>query len=406
MLVNDFVGGDGLKIARYHKRLQRRLIFYVDNIEPRSKKTMPQADQNVFQTEILKRLRSLKRRQFRGPIALSLNLFTFAPKPDDSHHIAKNLLDLLGKPLQQLQAGRKRLLYNDDNQINALSVVSHPGTSGPAIYIEARPLVDLMEDLSVLNDFDEFIEDDDDRDYGGVQEDIVLDNYRYFRDNELRLRQQYGVGYDDIYDAAKRSAQEELLGDLRIRIRDLIIFYNVRAKANKLYGIPDVGSGMWETMFAATRLRITLDELPQAPGTSDVYRAHIETEVRNLQKRYGDILQPLLVPVAIEVLVKPPHIRRGLHDLDNIMRTYLLPRILEILKPTPDYSFKVPKAATPAKATKVGVTRFEAWRLAPAEAGEKGFVSVALVADRAGLDSVFRKIDEGLERWEESIAEQ
>ena len=52
---------------------------------------------------------------------------------------------------------------------------------------------------------------------------------------------------------------------------------------------------------------------------------------------------------------------------------------------------------------KNGITRFEAYRLYPAQEGTNGFVNVAIVADTPGYDSVFKEIDEGLERWEDSL---
>jgi hypothetical protein len=47
------------------------------------------------------------------------------------------------------------------------------------------------------------------------------------------------------------------------------------------------------------------------------------------------------VPVALEAMIKPPPSRQnGLHDLDNVLRTYLIPRVVDILKPVSHYAYR------------------------------------------------------------------
>jgi hypothetical protein len=65
------------------------------------------------------------------------------------------------------------------------------------------------------------------------------------------------------------------------------------------------------------------------------------------QAHLGWLINPLLVPVALEVVIKPPPPTRqnGLHDLDNVLRTYLIPRVIEVLKPVSDYAFTIDEEA-------------------------------------------------------------
>jgi hypothetical protein len=46
-------------------------------------------------------------------------------------------------------------------------------------------------------------------------------------------------------------------------------------------------------------------------------------------------------PRAFEVVIRPPPPSRqnALHDLDNVLRNYLIPRVVAILKPISDYAF-------------------------------------------------------------------
>jgi hypothetical protein len=113
-----------------------------------------------------------------------------------------------------------------------------------------------------------------------------------------------------------------------------------------MYNISGRGLGfdvndMWEQMFVSTPLRISLSELPQVKGASEVWRQEIDQKLRSFQAQFGRLIDPLLVPVALEVVIKPPSrsSQRGLHDLDNVLRSYLIPRVVEILKPMSHYAF-------------------------------------------------------------------
>ena len=199
-----------------------------------------------------------------------------------------------------------------------------------------------------------------------------------------------------------------------------------------LYNVPGRGFGFdvaqeWEQIFASTPLRISLSELPHLDGESKLWKQEIEAKLREFQARFGLLIDPLLVPVALEVVIKPPppSRQRGLHDLDNVLRTYLIPRVVEILKPVSRYAFALDSQAMkrgaqepfadahdtqrgarfpkPPASTRFGVTRYEAWRLPPASEGSNGFVSVAIVTALTRHKDVLGQIDDEIEDWRESF---
>ena len=102
------------------------------------------------------------------------------------------------------------------------------------------------------------------------------------------------------------------------------------------------------------------------------------------------------------------------HDLDNIVRDYLLPQIVPSFGTISDVRWTIDfqklqmadsrlikswdAEPVPPKGTRAGVTRYEVWRLAAVE-GTSGFVSVALVGDMDGEGDVFRQVDERIEKW-------
>src|SRR5262249_44856315 len=139
------------------------------------------------------------------------------------------------------------------------------------------------------------------------------------------------------------------------------------------------------------------------------------------QKKWGWVISPLVVPVALEVVVRPsPTTPKGvLHDLDNIVRDYLLPKVVPKFGTVSDHRWTIdfdelkrsdPKLAAsweanplPPKSTRDGVTRYDAWRLPPAPPGTTGFVSVALVADMDFRGNTFDQIDDQVKRWSETL---
>jgi hypothetical protein len=49
-----------------------------------------------------------------------------------------------------------------------------------------------------------------------------------------------------------------------------------------------------------------LSELLQVKGASSVWEQEIKAKLRDFQARLGWLIDPLLVPVALEVVIKPP----------------------------------------------------------------------------------------------------
>jgi hypothetical protein len=124
-----------------------------------------------------------------------------------------------------------------------------------------------------------------------------------------------------------------------------------------------------------------------------------------------------VVPIALEVVIRPDPATPGavLHDLDNVVRDYLLPKIVPSFGTVSDVRWTLdldqmrqsaPEVAKywsanslPPKQTRAGVTRYEAWRLPP-ESGEPGFVSVALLSDTEATGDVMDQVREHVRVWE------
>jgi hypothetical protein len=407
----DFMASDDGAQARYQKRKRRRLHIYIGTVEPQSKK-MPAIVRDMFQNAVAEELASAKRSTFRGDVALKLDLATTSKNAPQAHTIAKNLLDLLSVRRPGVTWLKQHLLYNDDRQIQALSVSCQHGKERPRIHIEARPFSAMLDDLELAADAARAAEINLDTYYNEERKAEWIDTFRDLVRNEEQTRRKLG---NDLFEAylkmARWSAQRALLGRSGVNIPVLSWMYGLPK------GLPTgFGKDVWAELVGASKLRLQFGELPITSGDSDAFKQRVADEIAAFKQRWDWIIRPLVVAVALEVVVRPnPKTPAAvLHDLDNIVRDYLLPGIVPSFGTVSDHRWTIdfedlrqrdPKFAaswgsnpTPPPGTKSGVTRYEAWRL-PAVEDAPGFVSVALVADVDGKGDLMDQVDNYIRKW-------
>lgn len=407
----DFMNSDAGALARYRQRKQRRIHIHIDDIEPQSKK-MPGAERDKFQTAVAEQLSAVKRSTFMSDVALKLDLATTNRNAPQAHTIAKNLLDLLSARRPGVMWPRHHLLYKDDRQIQALSVSCRHGESSPSVLIEARPFSAMLDDLEIATEAVRAHEMNGDALYRQDHEADWIDTFRDLKRNETDRRLRLG---NDLYDAylkmTRWSAQQALLKRSGVTIPVLSWMYG-RPRNNLM----SFGTDMWAGLIRDSKLRLQVGELPIAAGSSDTFKQNVMSEISAFKQRWDWIINPLVVAVALEVVIRPNPATPAavLHDLDNIVRDYLLPGIVpkfgtvsdhrwtidfdELQRTSPELATSWGPNPTPPPGTKSGVTRYEAWRL-PAVAGKPGFVSVALVADMDARGDLMDEVDKSIRTW-------
>ncbi len=416
--IKAFLSSDAGALARYKQRRQRRVHILIDEIEPQSKK-MSAADRAAFQTLVAEQLTSLKHSTFRGDVAVKLDLATTSKTAPHAHTITKNLLDLLGTRQAGVAWAKKSLLYGDDRQIQALSVSCRHGEDRPGIRIEARPFAAMLDDLELASEAVRASEMNMQAYYEEDRETESIDTFRELVGDEARERKALG---DDMYDAYSNmmrwSAQRALLGRSGVNIPVLGWMYGLPR------GIPTgFDKSMWAQLVGDSKLRLQVGELPIAAGGSAAFKQRVSDEIAAFKKRWDWVISPLVIAVGLEVVVRPnPKTPAAvLHDLDNIVRDYLIPGIVPAFGTVSDQRWNIdfddlrkrdPKLAaswganpTPPAGTRNGVTRYEAWRL-PAVEGEPGFVSVALVADIDAKGDLMDQMDEHISRRSDEVSDE
>lgn len=408
--LRDFMDSDAGARARYQKRMQQRVYIHIDDIEPQSKK-MPEVDRDRFQQAVAEQLGSIKRSTFAGDVAVKIDLATTGKNAPQAHTIAKNLLDLLGARSANVSWPRRHLLYKDDRQIQALSVSCRHGEPSPAISIGARPFTAMLDDLELAAEAIRAAEMNIESLYEQDRDGECIETLRDLKDNEADQRQRMG---DDLYDAyvkmTRWNAQRALLKRSGVGIPVL----------SWMYGRPKgihtgIGKEMWAGLLSDSKLRMQVGELPIKSGGSEAFKQNVLNEIAVFKRRWDWLINPLVVAVALEVVVRPNPATPAavLHDLDNIVRDYLLPGIVpkfgtvsdhrwnidfdELKRTNPGLAASWGPNPTPPAGTKSGVTRYEAWRL-PAVANEPGFVSVALIADVDAKGDLMDEVDERIKK--------
>jgi hypothetical protein len=200
------------------------------------------------------------------------------------------------------------------------------GEDHPGISVEARPFAAMLDDLELAAEVARSAEMNLDTYYHEERETEWIDTFRNLVRNEESERRSLG---DSLYEAylklVRWSAQRALLGRSGVNIPVLSWMYGLPK------GLPTgFGKDMWVQLVGESKLRLQVGELPIATGGSDLFRRTVAAEIAAFKQRWEWIISPLVVAVALEVVVRPnPKTPAAvLHDLDNIVRDYLLPGIV------------------------------------------------------------------------------
>jgi hypothetical protein len=328
------------------------------------------------QRQIAAKLKLLKRRQFRGPIAVQLHLAPMTKNPPSIQKGVKYLLDILGKPFEPRILKRKGLIYGDDAQIDYLAIDYHPSLqmSDTDCYAHFYPIRSFYADLGFVWELgvgNPGFEDD----LHDIRElrDNLLDTLRKEKvwrekrgDAEFEAMVQmeryllqdayFKECHVDVYelsaliqDSTKlpdhtlprqkfvRSVRRMNVGKLEIGNAEI----DMRELDNWMAGLEksDVAINKslyasWANALLTSPSTIHLPLPPVSKGQSKAYEDGILEAFRTFASK-NNLLFPLRVPVRLQMFFKAaPGTGDGVHkDLDNILLS-VLPKFNEVFKPT------------------------------------------------------------------------
>jgi hypothetical protein len=400
---------------RYESRKRRRVRLLLSDMPAVSKKQSRREVPEAFRSAIGNELAILGRRSFKSAIFLSLELETSGGQPASIQTLAKNYLDLLGRATHFTdKSNADRLLYGDDSQVHILSVSCRHGVENPMFSLEAGRLSDFIADLKYIEKLETEHPELDERDMAA--EYHYDDALQHLRDAEKMssevLATSYGRATKILAEThSRRIVQEYLLNAGQLRLRELAQLYAPDADNPNPHPLLGELRQRRESWITQSPFRISLPALPSV-GESKEFRKAVRDQMKSFRDMLAHLMQPLMMQVGLQVIVRPRHgANKGeLFDLDNLVRTYLIPQLLDQFSPPSDFLHTVDlnneagdlpyladmrqrRDALP-KGVRIGVVRYEVFRLPPATAkSPDGYVAANLVDCTYGGQSIFGKID-------------
>ena len=335
---SEYLNTEKGKALEKFKRFRKNIWIEIDQ-EPGTKKSLSQEEKARFRKEVSNFLKSNKRKAFRNDIILKIEFFTSQDNVPPLRTLTKNYLDLLHKPMPDVDK-LNRILFNDDDQIKLLITnynFDYFGNKKPRIRIRAQRFSLFKEDLELA----QFVH----RNYD-VQEEFNRSNNLSNFDNDYDqyldlLNDEKWMVKNDMLDSfnltkqfLRQRVQESYLKSNSINFENLFNIFQSSFKKNKILLENESLQRIWETMEKISPLAfnaIPLGGAPIASGQKKIFKQTIEEKLDEFKSKHK-ILFPLVHPIGIILFYTPP-IRNSL-DLDNLAKM-IMPKLIESFNPPP-----------------------------------------------------------------------
>lgn len=419
--------------GQYNERQKRKMrILYLDiKQEPKSKKGISKQEKLFFRQEVKRQLKAMRRRPYVGDIILEIDYFTTQNNPPMLHNLSKNYLDLLHKPMPDIDS-YKGILFKDDSQIKILISHYHLDefkTQKPHIRISSYSLSDFYKDIEladkILNNnftflecglnselrnyYEQEIELDDD--FGLFDELKELENNRNFWINNF--------GENIFYSTKqylKRKLQERYLKINKLELFELITLLESKLSLHKKYANDMRFKEIWESLNFSRNLILLesnfleLGNAPSKKGETTIFKENLKNKLKHFKRKHK-ILFPLLQPISVIILFIPP--KHNVIDLDNLA-LYIVPFVNDILNPPASFLFSYNKkqlnkllnkeAKLAQRFYPSSITSYQLIHL-PREINDpdNGDIKFIITDDLYNKSSVWKIINNFIEKWEELI---
>lgn len=335
---------------QYQSKLYRNVKrFYIAiDQEPKSKKSISKEEIVFFQEQVLKWLKARKKRNFRKGIALFISFETTSHTAPHIQTLAKNYIDLLWAN-KTTDNSRKYLLFKDDNQIDILIVWHHKSNDKWWIHIKAQAIWDFIKDLNLLHrirywyftDYNDnysckYERDSDDNNYqlrdsmGDIQwlnknKDYFIkkrwiDEFNRMKDYYVWEYQKKGLNNYFSLDVLMDLFKEHFTDSLREkRVKEIwnkkwLWFYDIEDTLVQMILKESFSLNVWK--------------LPNKDWDSKILEQQIDSGLKQLLEK-RPFLKNLRVPLKMTLIVTQPSNKYSNKDLDNIMRDYIIPKVIE-----------------------------------------------------------------------------
>ena len=284
--------------TREGKRIEKTKRFiknvWLDiNQEPGTKKSLSIENKKFFRSEVKRILKEGGKRAFRSDITLDIQFFTSQDHPPPIRTLTKNYLDLLHKPMPEID-NLEKILFNDDDQIKLLISNYHFdffGDSEAKIRIRAyryslfKKDIELADQLSHDFEFDEGIGNRLRNDY-----DNRYDSYiGHLNDKKWMLENGMEESFYQTKQFKLQSLQGSYLKSHEVTYKDLLYIFQSSFRKNKIYSNVPEFRKLWETLKEYTTLSfntIALGGAPITSGESKIFKKNLGAKLNEFKSKH------------------------------------------------------------------------------------------------------------------------
>ena len=329
---------DGRK-TQYYSRFARNTIIISYQIEKyQTKRSNSKNDDIKFQKHLISKLKESNKKCFRKNVAIEFYFQINQKNPPAVQSLLKHYIDLIQKPLKDLNTKRKYLLIKDDSQIKALSVHywNIEESKSQEITIILKPIRDFIFNLEFARDL-EFESFPDRKMLSKFQDDETcesnnrLDRLIEGRTNSSQLFKSVKIeidGKEIDFEKYWNQNYEEDINQEVLKIHSKLSPSSVLALMTEPKIIQIKNSKLnfsYNKMGRATALsgwfNINLGSVPVNNGESKIFKNRISVELKKWKNTNGNKL-PVNPAIALKFFYEKPN--KVEHDLDNLLR-YVLP---------------------------------------------------------------------------------
>ncbi len=279
--------------------------------EPRSK-SISDNEAKIFRHELIRALKNMNRRKFRGDIILKIHFYISEKNPPGLQNMVKNYLDLMHKPMPRIDKFSK-ILFNDDDQVKVLIAHYNDKFDEGSIIIEAYRLSYFIEDIESASHIF--------TDIRYRESQYVHDDFDYVQDDDAVYR-----GFH------RQQLQQQYLERNQLEVGQFVSLFRSAFSSSRQYQDDSEFQKIWdisEKLISFSLGEIIIGEGPYQKGMKEKFRETMRTRILDFQRKHT-ALQPLVNPIGL-IIFYTPSIYNSL-DLDNLVK-YIVPILVKIMNP-------------------------------------------------------------------------
>jgi hypothetical protein len=382
-------------------RRSAHLRCFLINQEPKSKKSISDAEKSAFRNAIVNTLKTQNKRSHRKDIILQIDFSVTTANPPAIHTLTKNYLDLMHKDLPAIDS-HKGMVFGDDNQIKILIVNYHTRLEKEdgRIFIRTQSIGNLIKDLELTYSID-----------GTTKIDLSnkFDNSLHALKECREIKDILGEKFEGLELYWKRQIQENFLELHNVKTIGLIFLFRSRfSKTTLLSDYPDLQIILNENerLITFSTNFLELGRTPQKEGDTKLFKESVKEKLRKFKEKYK-ILFPLLTPIRVNILFIPP--KSNVADLDNIAR-YIVPFVNEVFQPPSElhYALNLKSASGDsnmkknATVTPSSISGYQIITIPRKEMDDENGQILFIITNGFTTNDLWWEIDEIIDNWEDS----